>query len=295
MRPSIDAALVKRLVRTQFPHWAHLPVTPVEFDGWDNRTFRVGEEMTVRLPSDVGYAPQVEKEQRWLPFLAPQLPLPIPVPLAKGVPAEGYPFHWSIYRWLHGDTAITARIDGLSVFATTLADFLAALQRIDASTGPPAGAHSFFRGGPLQTYDDETRRAIDALEGEIARDTATLLWDTALDATWLGPAVWFHGDVAAGNLLVRDGCLAAVIDFGCSGVGDPACDLTIAWTLLFGDSRDAFRTALPLDRATWARARGWALWKALITLVAHLGVHPVEAATARHVIEEVLADFQKSK
>ncbi len=294
VRPSIDASLVRRLVRAQFPQWADLPVTPVEFGGWDNRTFRLGEDMTVRLPSDEGYTPQVDKEHRWLPILAPQLPLPIPVPLAKGVPAEGYPFDWSVYRWLDGENASIERIDDLSEFATTLADFLTALQRIDPTGGPPPGQHSFFRGGPLSTYDAETRRAIDALRGQIATTIATAVWETALAATWHGPPVWFHGDVESANLLVKNGCLAAVIDFGCSGVGDPACDVTIAWTLLSGESREAFRTALSVDSATWARGRGWALWKAVITLAEHLDTNPVAVSTARRVIDHVVADHERS-
>jgi aminoglycoside phosphotransferase (APT) family kinase protein len=292
--PSIDASLVRRLVTAQFPQWADLHVTPVEFRGWDNRTFRLGEDMTVRLPSDVGYTPHVDKEHRWLPILARHLPLPIPVLLAKGVPAEGYPFDWSVYRWLDGENASIERIDDMSEFATTLADFLTALQRIDPAHGPPPGQQSAFRGGPLETYDADTRRAIDALNGQIASDTATAVWDTAIAATWHGTPVWFHGDVSAGNLLVRDGRLAAVIDFGCSGVGDPACDVTIAWTLLSGESREEFRTALSVDSATWARGRGWALWKALITRAGHLNANPGEAATARRVIDHVLADHGQS-
>lgn len=287
VRPTIDAALVRRLVAEQFPRWADLAVRPVEFDGWDNRTFRLGDAMTVRLPSAAGYTPQVDKEHRWLPLLAPHLPLPIPVPLARGEPGQGYPFHWSVNRWLDGESANVAPIDDLVVFARAVAAFLAALECIDPTGGPPPGQHSFFRGGPLSTYDAETRQASDALRGEIDGEAATAVWEAALAAIWHGPPVWFHGDVAAGNLLVADGRLSAVIDFGQLGVGDPACDLTIAWTLFSGDSREAFRTALPLDPATWTRARGWALWKALITLAGH---EPAKAPAARQVLIDLLAD-----
>lgn len=292
--PSIDASLVRRLVTAQFPQWVHLEVAPVTLGGWDNRTFRLGDDMTVRLPSGEGYTPQVGKEHRWLPFLAPQLPLPIPVPLARGVSAEGYPFDWSVYRWLDGENASIERIDGLNEFATALADFLTALQRVDPTDEPPPGQHSASRGGPLETYDAEARRAMDAVNGQIARDTATAVWDTAIAANWHGSPVWFHGDVSAGNLLVRDGCLAAVIDFGCSGVGDPACDMTIAWTLFSGETREEFRAALSVDSATWARGRGWALWKALISLAGHLDTDQGDAATARLVIDQVLADHEQS-
>lgn len=289
----INVSLVRRLVAAQFPRWADLPIEPVESGGWDNRTFHLGEDMAVRLPSGPWYALQVEKEQEWLPKLAPHLPLPIPVPLAKGKPAEGYPWHWSVYRWIEGETASIERIADLREFATELARFLTALQRIDPAGGPPPGRHNFFRGGPLAVYDAETRQAIAALNGEIDTDAASAVWETALKSTWHGSPVWFHGDVAAGNLLVREGRLSAVIDFGCSGMGDPACDLAIAWTLFEGESREAFRAALSLDDATWARGRGWTLWKALITLAKHIGTNPLEAGKARHVTDEVLADHQR--
>lgn len=292
MKLEIDVSLVRRLL-VQFPQWADLPVKRVDVDGWDNTTFRLGEDLSVRLPSAQAYAGQVEKEHRWLPRLAALLPLSIPVPLAMGVPANGYPWHWSVYRWLEGENATIKSIADLQQFATTLAQFLAALQRIDPADGPPPGQHNFFRGGPLTTYDSETRDAIATLRGRIDADAVTAVWEAALRATWHGPPVWLHGDVSAGNLLVEKGRLNAVIDFGCTAVGDPACDLTIAWTLLSGESRDAFRAALPLDRATWARGRGWALWKGLITLVKHT-TNPTKARNARGVIDEVLVDATRS-
>jgi aminoglycoside phosphotransferase (APT) family kinase protein len=292
--PNIDAALVARLVAQQFPHWAGLPIRPVASSGWDNRTFHLGEHMLVRLPSAASYALQAAKEQHWLPKLAPLLPLPIPVPLAMGVPSDLYRWHWSIYQWLDGEAATLERIADLPRFATDLARFLVALQQIDAGGGPPAGAHNFFRGGPVAVYDGETRQSIEALAGRIDADAATAAWDAALATRWQGLPVWFHGDVAAGNLLVKDGQLSAVIDFGTSGVGDPACDLAIAWTLFEEDSREAFRSYLPLDKATWARGRGWALWKALIVLAKLPGTNPdpVEIERSRHVLDEVLADHK---
>ncbi|MER5642989.1 aminoglycoside phosphotransferase family protein [Streptosporangium sp. NPDC002524] len=293
-RAGIDAALVKRLVAAQFPQWSALPVTPVEVDGWDNRTYRLGDEMTVRLPTAAGYVPAVDKEDRWLSVLAPSLPVAIPVPLAKGVPGEGYRFSWSIRGWLDGETASLDRIGDLSGFAVSVAEFVLALQRVDATGGPRAGAHSFYRGASPAHYDDQTRRSLAALEGRIDTARASAVWDAALDATWSGPPVWFHGDLASGNLLVRDGKLSAVIDFGTSGVGDPACDLVIAWTMFSGESREAFRGAVGQEPATWARARGWALWKALITLVEDIDRDERRAAVNRRVIDEVLADHDRA-
>lgn len=307
--PSVEKATItpvvaSRLVAAQFPQWAHLHVTAVELDGWDNTTFRLGDDLSVRLPSAEPYVLQVDKEHQWLPVLAPQLPLPIPEPLARGVPGSGFPRPWSVYRWLAGEPATVERVVDLNRFATSLGDFLAALYRTDPTGGPAPGKHNFFRGGPLTTYDGETRETISALSAEIDTDAATELWDAALAATWHGPSVWIHGDVTGANLLVVDGRLSAVIDFGCSGVGDPACDVTIAWTFFFGESREAFRDRLPLDEGTWARGRGWALWKALITLAEALKANGAQAdaaaalrfgwrLSARDVIEEVLADHSR--
>lgn len=289
----IDTPLVRRLVETQFPQWADLPVRPVAVGGWDNRTFHLGDEMLVRLPSSPTYALQVQKEQSWLPLLAPRLPLPIPAPLALGVAAEGYPWQWSVYGWIDGETAAPERIADPVRFARRLADFLMALQRIDAGGGPSPGRHNFFRGGPPGFYDKETRQALIALAGEIDAETASKVWETALVSSWQHPPVWLHGDIASGNLLVRGGELSAVIDFGMSGVGDPACDLAIAWTLFEAESREAFRAALPLDAGAWARARGWTLWKGLIVLAGHLDGDQLKAAEARRVIGEVLDDFRR--
>ena len=295
-RSAITPALVSRLVAEQFPHWAHLPVREVEHDGWDNRTFRLGETMSVRLPSADRYAAQVEKEQKWLPRLAPHLPAAIPEPLAVGVPSRGFPRPWSIYRWLPGEPAAVGLVDELTRFAEEVAGFLEALQRVDARDGPAAGAHSFFRGGPLATYDAETRETVARLGDAIDDNAVLAVWDEALVSRWMDPPVWVHGDVAPSNLLVQDGRLRAVIDFGCSAVGDPACDLAIAWTFFEGESREAFRDRLGPDDGTWARGRGWALWKALLTLARPDVGDPMHASRRfgwrvgpREVIEEVLS------
>ena len=284
----IDDTLVRRMVAAQFPQWADLPVRSAAVGGWDNKTFRLGEQMIVRLPSAADYSVQVEKEHRWLPKLAPLLPLSIPTPLAIGEPAGDYPWRWSIYRWIEGDTAVPERIGDLSDFAASLAQFLIALQRIDTTDGPRPGPHNFYRGGSLTTYDAETRRAIGLLKGKIDTEAATEVWEAALETTWDCPPVWIHGDVSAGNLLVKAGRLSSVIDFGMLGVGDPACDLSIAWTFFSGESREAFRAMLPLDAGTWARGRAWTLWKALIFAAGLTETNAVEAARPWRVIDEVL-------
>lgn len=263
----ITAEVARRLVAAQFPRWADLPVRPVAHDGWDNTTFRLGDELSLRLPSDEGYVAQIAKEHHWLPELAPHLPRRIPEPVAVGRPDAAFPRPWSVYRWIPGEIASAAAIADLSAFATDLAAFLAALQSIDATGGPAAGAHSFFRGSPLAVYDADARQAIGVLGDDIDTAAVTDLWTSAIATSWGRPPVWVHGDVAASNLLVgEDAQLRAVIDFGCCAVGDPACDLVIAWTFFAGASREAFVAGLALDDDTWQRGRGWALWKALITM-----------------------------
>lgn len=285
----ITSQLVSALLAAQFPQWARLPLIPVEPGGWDNRTFRLGDAMAVRLPSAECYAEQVDKEQRWLPWLAPQLPLAVPSPLAVGEPGAEYPWHWSIYRWIDGETVATSSNVDLAVLASDLARFLVELQSLDATQGPAPGAHNFQRGGSLSIYDQQTRRAIAALGREIDAARATEIWDEALATSWDRAPVWIHGDVAAGNLLLQDAKLHAVIDFGCCAVGDPACDLVAAWTIFDADSADDFRKRLQLDDATWQRARGWALWKALITLVDELAADATAADRTRALIERIIS------
>ena len=289
-KAAITAELASRLVAAQFPQWAGLPVRRVEPGGWDNVTFRLGTGLSVRLPSGPGYAQQVAKEHRWLPLLARELPVRIPEPLAKGVPGCGFPWPWSVYRWLPGTPLAAACIPDQAAFAAELAEFLAALYRFDPSGGPLPGPHSCHRGGPLTVWDGEARQALKDLDGEIDTARAARVWREALAAPWHGPPVWVHGDVADGNLLVGRGRLSAVIDFGCSAVGDPACDTVIAWTYLSGDSRRVFKARLPVDRATWARGRGWALWKAMIVLVEALRDDPEDAIATKRVIAGVLSD-----
>ena len=290
-RITVDAELVHRLVDEQFPQWAPLAVRPVPAGGWDNFTFHLGDTMLARLPSAAEYALAVDKEQRWLPALAPRLPLPIPVPLARGNPGTDYPFPWSIHRWLDGEPASPDRISDPVRFATDLAGFLAALQNVDARGGPQPGKHNWFRGATLRTYDAPARRALTALDGHVDTGLAGEIWTTALDARWDGRDVWFHGDVAPGNLLLDAGELAAVIDFGTCGVGDPSCDTAIAWTLLTADGRRAFRERLAVDEETWARGRGWALWKTLVACARTMGRTDEQAVEARRVLGEIFVEY----
>lgn len=299
-----DVALVRRLVAAQFPGWAGLEVRPVRASGMDNATYRLGADMTVRLPRFERWVGQVEREHRWLPWLGPQLPLPVSQPLAKGAPGEGYPFPWSVYRWLEGGTADIhdpASIADFGHAARALAGFLAALRRIDPAGGPAPEWSNAFRGVPMGSPDDSiavearVRPKIAALEGLVDTDAITAVWESALAApAWEGPPVWIHGDLAPGNLLAADGRLSAVIDFGTLAVGDPACDLAVAWTFLPAAARDIFRTELPVDGATWVRGRGWGLACCLPTPEQLADdADPVQAARFRRVLDEIVADHRE--
>lgn len=288
----INTFLVRRLIASQFPMWKGLSIDPIATNGWDNRTFHLGKDKLVRLPSAAEYELQVEKEHQWLPKLAPRLPLLIPEPIAMGHPEYGYPWKWSIYRWLEGETAASTDIADLTELAIDLANFLTALYKIDATGGPPPGLHSFYRGGSLSVYDSEMRRSITSLKDRVDTTTTTEVWEAALSTSWENPPVWVHGDISAGNLLVHDGKLSAVIDFGQLAIGDPACDLVINWTLFHGKSREAFQKALPLDKGTWIRARGWTLWKALVVAAGLTNPNNSESKRCWHIIEDVIADYQ---
>jgi aminoglycoside phosphotransferase (APT) family kinase protein len=293
-KDEITADVAAGLVAAQFPQWAGLPVTPVTLNGWDHTTFRLGDELSLRLPNSDSCIPQVAKEHRWLPVLARHLPLPVPEPVAMGHPGDGFPRPWSVYRWIAGEPASAGQVARPAGFACGLAGFLAALQAIDASDGPPAGRHNFFRGGPLAKWDEQTRRLIRLTAGDIDAMAATSVWDTALASTWEQPPVWVHGDLAPSNLLVAGGALHAVIDFGGAATGDPACDLVMQWTFFTGYSAAAFRRGLHLDEATWARSRGWALWKALVTIGEGKGGAGAGQAAARRTIGRVIADHARS-
>ncbi|ACT04803.1 aminoglycoside phosphotransferase family protein [Paenibacillus sp. JDR-2] len=261
----ITTELVRGLIGSQFPEWKDLEIMPVEKSGHDNRTYRLGNDMTVRLPSHERYASAVAKELIWLPVFKPLLSLPIPAPVAQGKPTAEYPLPWSVNRWLEGDTVTYANIRDLNEFAEDLAGFLKELEAIDAKDGIPAGIQNFHRGGNLAVYDSDSRPVIEKLGEEYDRKLLTEIWELALATKYEAAPLWLHGDVAVGNLLARNGQLSGVIDFGTMGVGDPSSDLVMAWNFFDEASRKVFLSAMNADQDTVNRARGWALWKALIT------------------------------
>lgn len=286
------------LVAQQFPQWKHLAIRPVTLGGHDNRTFHLGDKLLLRFPSAQEYAAQVYKEQCWLPKLRPLLPLPIPEPIGLGQPTEQYPWQWSIYRWLEGQTAASVQIHDQRGLAATLGCFLGALHTIDPQGGPEPGPHNFYRGGALSTYAAETHQALDFLKHQIDIRSARKIWEIGEVTEWQRSSVWVHGDISPANLLVKPHPhsgkieLSAVIDFGMLAVGDPACDLTIAWTMFQPEARRIFRDVLPFDEDVWARARAWGLWKALIVTANMTDTNPVESAQSKRVLTKIIEEYK---
>lgn len=282
--------LVARLLAAQFPDLAKFPIERVPSAGTDNALYRIGSDWVARLPRIDWALGQGEKERQWLPRLAPHLPLTLPAQVAQGRPGEGYPYAWTIYRWLPGESATYERFADPNQAARDLAAFILSLQRIDPTDGPDARVLR-LRGSPLVTRDAGTREAIAQLGDSIDLTAALRVWEVALGATEWGRApVWFHGDLLPGNLLVDHGHLSAVIDWSGLGVGDPACDLMSAWALFRGESRAVFRAALGLDDATWARARGHALSQAAIFIPYYVHTNPVGVANAWRQLNAVLEE-----
>jgi len=289
-RPAIDAALARRLVDTQFPQWAELPLELLDPAGSDHVIYRLGEDLSVRLPRHAGAIRQARKESEWLPRLAPHLPLAIPVPAGVGEPDFGYPWPWAVSGWLDGDVATAEALADSSQAAVQLAEFLTALQAFVPEDFPVGDAREDLTDRQLTDRDRATRAAIAEVDGAFDAAAMTELWDAALSAPgWDGPPVWFHGDFHTGNLLTVAGRLSAVIDFGELGIGDPACDLTIAFTLMSARSRAVFRATLGVDDATWTRGRGWALATGLNAYTSYAAVNPrVAAQTTRQITEALL-------
>jgi aminoglycoside phosphotransferase (APT) family kinase protein len=282
----IDADLVAGLIDTQFPEWAGQAIEPLVPWGTDNAMFRLGDDKVLRLPRVDWAVGQVEKDQQWLPALAPQLPLAIPELLATGAPADAYPWIWGVYRWLEGETLPADRVGEALDAETDLARFLLALRQIDTRGGPAAG-----RGGPLAARDTSVRRAIVALGDRVDGDAVTAIWEAGLQAAeWDEPPAWLHGDLMPGNLLFVEGRLNAIIDFSVLGVGDPAADLMVAWWFLTAETRPLFRAELAVDDASWMRGRGWALSCALIALPYYWETNPTFASYARRSVAEVVGD-----
>lgn len=287
---AINDTLVQQLIALQCPQWSTLTLNRLSTSGTDNVIYRLGEQMLIRLPRTPEAVERTIKEQQWLTKLAPLLPLPISAPLATGISSVIYPAVWSVFPWLSGETADQATVlDEVSI-AIQLADFIAAMHGLDAQDGPPPGTHNFYRGVALAERDEETRAAIAELANDMDTHAAIVVWDRALQADpWQGSPVWIHGDLLPTNILIEQGKISAIIDFGGLGVGDPACDLIPAWSLFSGQAREVFRQRLGVDEDTWLRGQGWALSIGLIALPYYRVTNTTLASIATKMIAQVLS------
>ena len=285
---TIDLAI--NLIKKQFPNYFTLPIMPVDKQGHDNRTFRLGDKMLIRMPSAVGYASKVKIEQEWLPKLAPFISLGIPTPLHRGKPSADYPYHWSIYKWIDGvslDFIAPKHLD-LEKIAQDLAYFIKELFEIDTVNAPEAGKHNFYRGCHPRIYDQATRNYIEKLKSIIDSKKALEIWEVALNSRWDKKPVWIHGDLSIANILLKSNKIKAIIDFGGMAIGDPACDLVLYWNFFNGKSQDIFRSEINLNQNTWDRAKGWALWKACFEVVSNKDFKSKKALKWTKFINEVL-------
>jgi aminoglycoside phosphotransferase (APT) family kinase protein len=283
-------SMVRGLIDTQFPQWSGLALHRMPSTGTDNLIYRLGDEMGVRLPRIHWAVSQVDKEWVWLRRLAHELPVSVPIPIAKGEPSLGYPYPWLVYPWIEGEDLQHASGVDLNGAARDIAAFVVALQRADLGDEPPPGA----RAGTLALFDQEARWAIGRLGG-FDVDRVVSIWDAALRAeAWGKRPVWTHGDLLAANLIMRDGGLAGVIDWSGSGIGDPACDAQLAW-FFPPEQRGVFLDALGFDAGTRARARGWVVWQTAMFIPYYAETIPDAVATAKRRLQAVLDDSDTSE
>jgi aminoglycoside phosphotransferase (APT) family kinase protein len=286
----IDAAVVEGLLAEQFPALTGLPITRLRSTGTVNAIYRIGDELCARLPLVATHAASLEREARWLPWLAPRLPLPIPEPVGQGRPNDAYPLSWALYRWLDGAPYSDQDGGDEARAARDLAQFIQALRALEPSGAPAAGRR------PLGELDTNTRAALQASGDRVDLDAACAAWSDALDTpAWRGRAVWIHADLLRPNVLARSGRIHAIIDFGSAGVGDPAADVIAAWSMFGPVGRAVFRSALSVDDETWRRARGFALHQAALAIPYYVETNPEFAALARRTVEQVLLDFAQAR
>lgn len=288
----LDDNLVCKLVDLQFENWAHLTPKRINSAGTDNAIFRLGSDKYIRMPLLPSASDKLNKELSCIPRL-PLLPLETPEPLAVGAPTESYQSPWAIYRWIEGIEVNRGKISDINLAAETIADFIRVLHGGDISMIPSCGEHNNFRGCPLLERDKPTRQAILTLSDIYDATELQVFWEKSLTIpSWTEEPVLVHGDIHAGNLLMKNGNISAVIDFGLMGTGDPAVDLIVNWSLLSNGARKRFRDVLRTDDNTWLRGRSWAFTTAIIALSYYRHSNPFMTNMSKQIISEVLIDFR---
>ncbi len=266
MYMNISIELVKELIDSQFPEYSQYELTEVDFQGVDNRTFRIGNKYLARLPSAKCYEGQVLKEQKFLPLLKIHLSYNIPTFVKIGKPSKNYPFNWSIYEWIEGkslnlvDQEIQTPVFKKDL-AIELANFLNELHKIPIESGVNSGKHNFYRGSHPRVYEKNFFEDLEELKHIFNIEKLKKIWQENIKPSYKETPVWVHGDIAIGNLLIQKSKLHAILDFGCMAIGDPACDLVIYWNYFDFQSAKIFKSTLNLSEDVWQRAKCWHLWK----------------------------------
>ena len=283
----LEIHTIHSLISQQFPQYAHLEIRKVVKSGHDNRTFHLGNDFSLRFPSALEYSTQVIKEHKYCKVLQKNLSFQITEPIELGYPTDLFPFHFSINKWIEGESLNPLNLIDKNQLAKDCAKFLVELKQCDTNDGPPPGSHNFYRGGNLSVYHDETIQAIHQCV-DLNQSQCLKIWVSGINSTQNNLNYWIHGDFEKDNLLIKNGKLCAVIDFGNMAVGDPACDYVIAWTYFDHLSRKIFLDDLHIDQATINRSKAWALWKALITLN-----NPKRRDSALYTLNEILNDSKE--
>lgn len=280
--------LVKDLLLGQFPEWASDPIQIMQPEGTDNAMYRLGNNKLIRLPRTKGSSLNIEKEMTWLPKLEPSLPIPIPKIIGTGFPDKDYPFHWLICEWLDGLNPNQEGMLDEHMAAKDLGAFVKAMQHINPVNGP-----SCRRGKPLNTCDEEVKKSIPLLKELYDEKLISELWEfTSNVPLWEHDPVWIHGDLHSGNLLAKEKKIVGVVDWGLAGVGDPACDMMVAWTLLGQEGRKIFRSIVQPDDDTWHRGRGWALFLGIVGYPYYRITNPIFASIAKRALDQVTTNHE---
>lgn len=289
MNYNIDKNLVNSLLKKQFPEFENLEIIALDYSSVDNKIFRLGDEYLIRLPSAKKYSFQSEKEQKFLSKIADFVTIKVPELVRAGKKSDIYPSNFSIFKWIDGETAKNIQQENKEQFAFDLANILLEFQKINIENFPCSDQKNFYRGGDLNNYNQEFLYSLNHVKDLINYNNAQEIWNLALNSKFSHKNQFVHGDLSGDNILIKNEKLEAIIDFGLMCQGDPACDLVIYWKFFDKKSREIFKNRLNFNEETWNRARGWCLWKSVITLDKIKDKKPKEAKDEILLIRDILS------